>query len=184
MSKNQKGVNNHADRRNEGYIPRGGGLFDPGSHGAGAAENRRLGRAETAVAAESEAAGLLRYADDRNAERASGGGRPAGRRTARPADKAAGQARGRHRGAESGRSNGMGAEDEQHPQQGRGDRPRRADLGERVLNMFFRPKRKYAVLLSPAERKLIRYCLMELRNKLAAEGFDTEDVDGLTLRIT
>lgn len=50
--------------------------------------------------------------------------------------------------------------------------------------MFFRPKRKYAVLLSPAERKLIRYCLLELRNKLAAEGFDTEDVDRLIIRIT
>ena len=49
--------------------------------------------------------------------------------------------------------------------------------------MFFRPKRKYAVLLSPSERKLIRYCLMELRNKLAAEGFDTEDVDKVIVRI-
>ena len=50
--------------------------------------------------------------------------------------------------------------------------------------MFFRPKQKYAVLLSPAERKLIRYCLMELRNKLAAEGFDTEDVDAVILRLS
>ena len=49
--------------------------------------------------------------------------------------------------------------------------------------MFFRSKRKYAVLLSPAERKLIRYCLLELRNKLAEEGFDTEDVDALILRL-
>ena len=48
--------------------------------------------------------------------------------------------------------------------------------------MFFRPKRKFAVLLSPAERKLIRFSLMELRNKLAAEGFDTEDVDALIMR--
>ncbi len=49
--------------------------------------------------------------------------------------------------------------------------------------MFFRPQRKYAVLLSPAERKLIRYCLMELRNKLTAEGFNTRDVDLLIQRI-
>lgn len=49
--------------------------------------------------------------------------------------------------------------------------------------MFFRPKRKYAIPLSPAERKLIRYCLLELRNKLALEGFDTEDVDGLIIRL-
>ena len=52
-----------------------------------------------------------------------------------------------------------------------------------MLNVFFRPKRKLAVLLSPAERKLIRYCLMELRNKLLNEGFDTADVDALILRL-
>ena len=45
--------------------------------------------------------------------------------------------------------------------------------------MFFRPKRKYAVLLSPSERKLIRYCFLELRNMLAAEEFDTEDMDAV-----
>ena len=49
--------------------------------------------------------------------------------------------------------------------------------------MFFRPKRKYAILLSPAERKLIRYCLLELRNELAAEGDNTEDVDALIERL-
>jgi len=50
--------------------------------------------------------------------------------------------------------------------------------------MFFRPKRKFAVLLSPAERKLIRFSLMELRNKLLNEGFDTQDVDALMMRLT
>lgn len=50
--------------------------------------------------------------------------------------------------------------------------------------MFFRPKRKFAVLLSPAERKLIRFSLMELRNKLLKEGFDTQDVDALIMRLT
>lgn len=49
---------------------------------------------------------------------------------------------------------------------------------------MIRAKRKYAVRLTPAERKLIRFSLMELRNKLAAEGFDTEDVDALILRLT
>ena len=49
--------------------------------------------------------------------------------------------------------------------------------------MFFRPKRKFAVLLSPAERKLIRFSLMELRNKLIKEGFDTKDVDSMVLRL-
>ena len=49
---------------------------------------------------------------------------------------------------------------------------------------MFRAKRKYAVRLTPAERKLIRYSLMELRNKLLTEGFDTEDVDALILRLS
>ena len=48
---------------------------------------------------------------------------------------------------------------------------------------MFRTKRKYAVLLSPAERKLIRYSLMELRNRLLEKGFDTDDIDVLIARI-
>ena len=46
---------------------------------------------------------------------------------------------------------------------------------------MFRAKRKYAVRLTPAERKLIRFSLMELRNKLLKEGFDTQDVDALII---
>lgn len=49
---------------------------------------------------------------------------------------------------------------------------------------MLRAKRKYAVQLTPAERKLIRFSLMELRNKLLNEGFDTADVDALILRLT
>lgn len=49
---------------------------------------------------------------------------------------------------------------------------------------MFRAKRKYAVQLTPAERKLIRYSLMEMRNKLLKEGFDTQDVDALIIRLT
>lgn len=60
----------------------------------------------------------------------------------------------------------------------------REGLRERVLNVFFRPKQKNTVLLSPAERKLIRFSLTELRNKLLKEGFDTQDVDGLIMRLT
>ena len=48
---------------------------------------------------------------------------------------------------------------------------------------MFRAKRKYAVQLTPAERKLIRYSLMEMRNKLLKEGFDTQDVDALMMRL-
>ena len=49
---------------------------------------------------------------------------------------------------------------------------------------MFPEKRKYVVRLTPAEQKLIRYSLMELRNKLLNEGFDTQDVDALILRLT
>ena len=49
---------------------------------------------------------------------------------------------------------------------------------------MFRAKRKFAVRLTPAERKLIRFSLTELRNKLLKEGFDTQDVDALILRLT
>lgn len=48
---------------------------------------------------------------------------------------------------------------------------------------MFRAKRKYAVQLTPAELKLIRFSLMELRNKLIKEGFDTQDVDALIVRL-
>ena len=49
---------------------------------------------------------------------------------------------------------------------------------------MIRAKRKFAVRLTPAERKLIRFSLTELRNKLLEEGFDTEDVDALIMRLT
>jgi len=48
---------------------------------------------------------------------------------------------------------------------------------------MFRLEKKYVIELSPAERKLIRFCLLELRNKLLSEHFDTYDVDALLLRI-
>ena len=48
---------------------------------------------------------------------------------------------------------------------------------------MFRAKRKYVIQLTPSERKLIRFSLMELRNKLRKEGFDTQDVDALILRL-
>lgn len=49
---------------------------------------------------------------------------------------------------------------------------------------MLRAKRKYAVQLTPAEQKLIRYCLLELRNKLLTKGFNTQDVDALIMRLT
>ena len=49
---------------------------------------------------------------------------------------------------------------------------------------MFRSKRKYVVQLTPAERKLIRCSLMELRNKLLKAGYDTKDVDALILRLS
>ena len=48
---------------------------------------------------------------------------------------------------------------------------------------MLRAKRKYAVQLTPAERKLIRFSLMELRNKLLTERLDTGDIDRLIQRL-
>ena len=48
---------------------------------------------------------------------------------------------------------------------------------------MFRAKRKHIIHLTPAEQKLIRYSLMELRNKLLKEGFDTQDVNAIILRM-
>lgn len=48
---------------------------------------------------------------------------------------------------------------------------------------MFRAKRKYVIQLTPAERKLIRFSLTELRNKLLKEGFDTQDVDKVIARL-
>ena len=49
---------------------------------------------------------------------------------------------------------------------------------------MFQAKRKYIVRLTPAERKLISFSLMELRNKLLKAGYDTKDVDALILRLS
>ena len=49
---------------------------------------------------------------------------------------------------------------------------------------MFRAKRKYVIQLTPAERKLIHFSLMELRNKLLKAGYDTKDVDALILRLS
>ena len=47
--------------------------------------------------------------------------------------------------------------------------------------MFHKTKHFY-ISFSPAEQKLVRYCLMELRNKLLAASCDTDDVDALLRR--
>ena len=48
--------------------------------------------------------------------------------------------------------------------------------------MFHRRSKLY-VTVTPAERRLILFCLVQLRNRLIAEQFDTEDVDALLLRM-
>ena len=49
---------------------------------------------------------------------------------------------------------------------------------------MFRSEKKYLIMLSPAERKLIRYCLIELKNKLLSAHFNTDDIDALIRRIS
>ena len=48
---------------------------------------------------------------------------------------------------------------------------------------MFRREKRFVIGFSPAEKKLVRYCLMELRNKLLAASLDTEDVDALLQRL-
>ena len=48
---------------------------------------------------------------------------------------------------------------------------------------MFRKTTRYFITFSPAEKKLVRYCLMELRNKLLAADCDTDDVDALLHRL-
>ena len=48
---------------------------------------------------------------------------------------------------------------------------------------MFRSKKRLYVVLSPAEKKLIRLCLLELRNKLLAAELETDDIDALLLRL-
>lgn len=48
---------------------------------------------------------------------------------------------------------------------------------------MFRKEKRYIICFSPAEKKLVRYCLMELRSKLLAANLDTDDVDALLHRL-
>ena len=55
-----------------------------------------------------------------------------------------------------------------------------AILAVEVEDMFHRRNKLY-VTVTPAERRLILFCLVQLRNRLIAEQFGTEDVDALLL---
>ena len=48
---------------------------------------------------------------------------------------------------------------------------------------MFHRRNKLHVTVTPAERRLILFCLVQLRNRLIAEQFGTEDVDALLLRL-
>ena len=48
---------------------------------------------------------------------------------------------------------------------------------------MFRREKRFVIGFSPAEKKLVRYCLMELRSKLLDAGCDTDDVDALLQRL-
>lgn len=48
---------------------------------------------------------------------------------------------------------------------------------------MFRRKKRYFLSVTPAEEKLVQFCLFELRNKLLASGHETEDVDALLRKL-
>lgn len=47
---------------------------------------------------------------------------------------------------------------------------------------MFRREKLYCIALSRAEKKLVRFCLVELRNKLIAENLETDEIDALLTR--
>ena len=53
---------------------------------------------------------------------------------------------------------------------------------QEVLMMIQRKKR-FLLSVTPAEEKLVQFCLFELRNKLLASGHETEDIDALLRKI-
>ena len=49
--------------------------------------------------------------------------------------------------------------------------------------MMFQRKKRFLLSVTPAEEKLVQFCLFELRNKLLASGHETEDIDALLRKI-
>ncbi len=109
-------------------LPDAGRLSDPESDRAEEPEDREIWNVATDLSAETPERPLHGDASQREAERASGGDRPAGDRDAGAADGTAGESTGRDREPESLRPDDMGGADEQHPQLGGGDGDERADL--------------------------------------------------------
>ena len=104
------------------WISSGRRLLDSGFNSTGIAKHRDLGRAEAAVSPRPSPPDLLFPADDRQAERASGGDGSVGNRDGGTTDGAVRGAGTRHGGAESRESDGVGASDEQHPKPCGGNR--------------------------------------------------------------
>ena len=49
--------------------------------------------------------------------------------------------------------------------------------------MRFKKSQKHVVELSPAEARLLRYALMQFRNKVLNAGKPTEDIESLLLML-
>lgn len=50
--------------------------------------------------------------------------------------------------------------------------------------MRFKKAQKRIVELSPAEVRLLRYALMQFRNKVLCAGKSTEDIDEMLIKVT
>ena len=50
--------------------------------------------------------------------------------------------------------------------------------------MRFRKAPKRIVELSPAEVRLLRYALMQFRNRVLCDGKPTEDIDEILIKVT
>ncbi len=126
--------NERENNKNEGSfdhgtdLPNAGRLSSAEPDRAGEPENREIRNAAADLSAEASQRALYGDAHQREAERPSGGDRPAGDRNAGAADDTAGESTGRERVDESQRPDAVGSANEQHPQLGGGDGDERADL--------------------------------------------------------
>ena len=144
-----------------------GRLSDSRSGSAGGTEDRQV-RDDAAQLSEGSPSGnLQRDAPERDAERSSGGNRPAGERDDGPADSADGQDTGRDGATQSQGSDGMAAGDEQHPGIGGGDRDSGADL--RVASLPTEEEQRDSIAEAEAERA-------------SAFSISKEDIDAVLLR--
>jgi len=115
-------------RQNGDQLQESGRLLPAGAGSTRGTENREVRDAETDIPAGAPDGALHGHDDRRDAERASGGDRPASKRDDGADHRADGEGARYRRSTESQRPDELGRRDEQHQERGGGDRSERSDL--------------------------------------------------------